>query len=75
MLDTAEEAEQIVAELRLEPLEDVALLEEAARHAIDANPRAAADVRGGKPKALGALMGLVMRETRGKRTRRTPSAS
>jgi aspartyl-tRNA(Asn)/glutamyl-tRNA(Gln) amidotransferase subunit B len=66
MLDTAEEAEQIVAELGLEPLEDVALLEQAARHAIDANPRAAADVRGGKAKALGALMGLVMRETRGK---------
>ena len=30
------------------------------------NPKAAADFRAGKEKALGALMGFVMRETGGK---------
>ncbi|MHC4163720.1 MAG: Asp-tRNA(Asn)/Glu-tRNA(Gln) amidotransferase subunit GatB, partial [Planctomycetota bacterium] len=39
---------------------------EAARKAVAAHPQAVADYKAGKKKAIGALMGFVMRETRGK---------
>jgi len=56
----------LVDELGLRAIDDAAQLEEVARRAVAANPRAAADYRAGKQKAIGALMGFVMRETRGK---------
>ncbi len=66
MMETGEEPEQIVDELGLGQIDDSALLWSAAQDAIDQNPKAAADFRAGKEQALGALMGLVMRETGGK---------
>ena len=41
-------------------------LKAAAEKAIAANPKAIEDYRGGKKKALGALVGFVMKETKGK---------
>jgi len=38
----------------------------AARQVIAANPKPVADFRGGKEAAIKALVGLVMRETRGR---------
>ncbi len=57
---------QLVTDLGLAQVDDSSVLEEAARQAIAQNPKAAADFRAGKEKALNALKGLVMRETRGK---------
>jgi len=56
----------LVAELGLAMIEDDALLREAAREAVARNPKAAEDVRSGKEKAYGPLMGAVMRKMQGK---------
>ena len=66
MLDSDASAAEIVAELGLEQVDDTAQIREAAQKAVDANPRAAAEYREGKDKAIGSLMGFVMRETKGK---------
>ena len=41
-------------------------LEAACKKAVEGNPKAVADFLGGKEKAIKALIGPVMRETRGK---------
>jgi len=66
LLGTTEEPEALVASLGLATVDDRSLLRDAARRALEANPKAAEDVRAGKEKALGPLMGFVMRETGGK---------
>lgn len=59
-------AEAVVAEQGLGALEDDDLLSQAVAKAIEANPAAVADYRGGKQNAIQALLGAVMRETRGR---------
>ncbi|MGH7163864.1 MAG: Asp-tRNA(Asn)/Glu-tRNA(Gln) amidotransferase subunit GatB, partial [Planctomycetota bacterium] len=59
-------AERIVEELGLAQVDDAQLLRAACRRAVEAHPKAAQDVRAGKEKAYGALMGFVMKETGGK---------
>ena len=61
-----EEPAAVVAALGLQPVEDDSVLRAAAAEAVAENPQAAADVRAGKEKAFGALMGHVMRRTKGK---------
>ena len=41
-------------------------LDDVVQRAIDANPRAVEELRGGKGKAVGAIVGAVMRETKGR---------
>jgi aspartyl-tRNA(Asn)/glutamyl-tRNA(Gln) amidotransferase subunit B len=41
-------------------------LEGIVQRAIDANPRAVEELKGGKQKAVGAIVGAVMRETKGR---------
>ncbi|MDE3069227.1 MAG: Asp-tRNA(Asn)/Glu-tRNA(Gln) amidotransferase subunit GatB [Acidobacteriota bacterium] len=41
-------------------------LEAVVRAALEANPAAAEQVRGGNPKAIGPIVGFVMRETKGR---------
>jgi aspartyl-tRNA(Asn)/glutamyl-tRNA(Gln) amidotransferase subunit B len=41
-------------------------LEGIVQRAIDANPRAVEELKGGKQKAVGAIIGAVMRETKGR---------
>ena len=60
-----ESAEQLLASLGLEVQSDAGELREICRRAIEAQPRAAEDVRAGKDKAIGALLGFVMKETSG----------
>ncbi|MHC4953854.1 MAG: Asp-tRNA(Asn)/Glu-tRNA(Gln) amidotransferase subunit GatB [Planctomycetota bacterium] len=66
LLDGGGDPAQLVDKLGLAQVHDEDLLLEAAKKAVDANPGAAADFKAGKKKALGALMGFVMKETRGK---------
>ena len=56
----------IVAERGLETLADDEGLAEIVARAIAADPAAAEQVRGGNAKAIGALIGPIMRETRGR---------
>lgn len=55
----------IIEERDLSLISDESELQKLVQDAIEANPQAAEDFRGGKEKALGAMMGYVMRETQG----------
>lgn len=50
----------------VEQIHDEAELRRIARAVLEKNPKAVADYRGGKPTALKAFIGQMMRETRGK---------
>ena len=54
-----------MAERGLKGVSDTGALEQAADDAIAANPDAADKVRSGKVAAVGALVGAVMKATRG----------
>jgi aspartyl-tRNA(Asn)/glutamyl-tRNA(Gln) amidotransferase subunit B len=64
--ETGADPESVVAERGLGAIQDDSVVLEAVKKAISANPAAVADYRSGKESALGALMGPVMRETRGR---------
>ncbi len=50
----------------LRQISDVADIEKLVRQAVEANPKAVADIRDGKDRARRALVGYVMKETRGR---------
>jgi aspartyl-tRNA(Asn)/glutamyl-tRNA(Gln) amidotransferase subunit B len=66
MIETGKTAEAIVKEKGLTQVSDTGLIEKAVEKAIAANPGAVAEFKAGKQKALGALVGAVMKETQGK---------
>lgn len=66
MFNTARDPELIVKEEGLEVVNDEAALTVMVRKVIESNPRSVADFRSGKEKALGFLVGQVMKETKGK---------
>jgi aspartyl-tRNA(Asn)/glutamyl-tRNA(Gln) amidotransferase subunit B len=47
-------------------MSDAGELEEIVERAIEAEPEAAEKVRSGNPKAVGPIVGAVMRETKGR---------
>jgi aspartyl-tRNA(Asn)/glutamyl-tRNA(Gln) amidotransferase subunit B len=59
-------AREIVEAEGLSRIDDQAVIAAAVQGVIDANPKAAADFRAGKQQALGALVGQVMKATKGK---------
>ncbi len=65
MFNTGKAPKQIVQEQNLVQVSDTSQIEELCQKAIDANPDTVADVKGGKEKAMGALVGFVMKESRG----------
>jgi aspartyl-tRNA(Asn)/glutamyl-tRNA(Gln) amidotransferase subunit B len=65
VLETGHDVDDVVAERGLRVVSDTGALEQAADDAIAANPDVAAKVRGGKVAAVGALVGAVMKATRG----------
>jgi aspartyl-tRNA(Asn)/glutamyl-tRNA(Gln) amidotransferase subunit B len=65
VLDTGADIDAVVAERGLHVVSDTAALEQAADDAIAANPEVAEKVRAGKVAAVGALVGAVMKATRG----------
>lgn len=65
MLETGKDAKQIMDEQGLKQVNDNDTLEKACQAAIEAMPQAANDIRNGNPKAIGALVGFVMKETKG----------
>ena len=58
--------EKIVKDKGLVQITDTGAIESAVDAAIAANPKAVAEYQGGKKKALGALVGQVMKATKGK---------
>jgi aspartyl-tRNA(Asn)/glutamyl-tRNA(Gln) amidotransferase subunit B len=62
---TGGDPEAIVEERSL-GLADADELEAIVDRALEANPRAVEELRGGKQKAVGAIVGFVMRETKGR---------
>jgi len=66
MLETGKRPQQIVEEQGLVQISDEGAIREIVEKVIAANPQSVADYRAGKEKALGFLVGQVMRETKGK---------
>jgi aspartyl-tRNA(Asn)/glutamyl-tRNA(Gln) amidotransferase subunit B len=65
VLETGDDVDAVVAARGLTVVSDTGALERAADDAIAANPDVADKVRGGKLPAVGALVGAVMKATRG----------
>ena len=66
MFETGRDPGEIVAERGLGTIEDKSVVAEAVSSVLAANEKAINDYRAGKTQALKALVGQVMRETRGR---------
>ena len=66
MWTNEDEPEKIVKDKGLVQITDTGAIEAAVDAAIAANPKAVEEYKGGKKKAIGALVGQVMEATRGK---------
>jgi aspartyl-tRNA(Asn)/glutamyl-tRNA(Gln) amidotransferase subunit B len=65
MYTTGKSPETIVDEKGLKQVSDAGAIEEMCQKAIQENPQAAQDVRDGQMKAIGALVGAVMKASKG----------
>lgn len=65
MMSTGKNPKQIVDEKGLIQKSDAGEIEKWCQAAIAANPQAAADVKAGTMKALGSLVGIAMKESKG----------
>lgn len=65
MLENNCDAKQAIDALGIKPVADTSALVEIVRRALSANPKAVADFKAGKTKAVQAIKGAVMRETKG----------
>lgn len=65
MMNSKKMPSQLMEELGLTQVSDEGAIEEYCKKAIEAHPQAVADVREGKLKAMAALTGFVMKESRG----------
>ena len=65
MLATGNMPEAIIKEKGLAQISDTSALESLAREIINANPKEAADYRGGKTKVMGFFVGQLMKQTKG----------
>ena len=65
MWETGKAAAAIVEEKGLVQISDTGALEELAAKVIAANPQSVEDFKAGKKKAVGFLMGQIMKETKG----------
>ncbi|MBI4386265.1 MAG: Asp-tRNA(Asn)/Glu-tRNA(Gln) amidotransferase subunit GatB [Elusimicrobia bacterium] len=66
MWETGRSAGQIVESTGLAVVSDLKQLGEWVSAAMSENPRAVADLQGGKERAIGAIVGSVMKKSRGK---------
>ena len=66
MMDSGKMPKSLVDELGLAQVSDTGAIEELCKKAIEANPAAVADVKAGKTKAMAAIVGTVMKESKGK---------
>jgi aspartyl-tRNA(Asn)/glutamyl-tRNA(Gln) amidotransferase subunit B len=66
MLSSGRRPAEIVGDRGLVQIQDAAALREVVRAVIADNPQAVGDVRAGKERAIGALVGQVMKRTQGR---------
>lgn len=66
MMTSGQDASAIIEQQGLVQISDEAALREIAERVIAANPKSVEDWRAGKEKALGSLVGQMMKETKGK---------
>jgi aspartyl-tRNA(Asn)/glutamyl-tRNA(Gln) amidotransferase subunit B len=66
MFETGKHAEVLVKERGLVQISDEGKLRAIVERVVSQNPKAVADIKRGETKAIGFLVGQVMRETRGK---------
>lgn len=65
MFSTGKTPAQIVEEKGLKQVSDTSLITDLCQKAIEANPKAIEDFNNGNERALGALVGFVMKESKG----------
>ena len=65
MVQTGKSASEIIEEKGLQQITDDSAIEDLVQQAIDANPQAIASFREGKEQAIGAIVGWVMKESKG----------
>ncbi|MFO2549374.1 Asp-tRNA(Asn)/Glu-tRNA(Gln) amidotransferase subunit GatB [Alicyclobacillus cycloheptanicus] len=66
MCETGKDAPTLIAELGMEQISDESALAAMVEEAIANNPKSVEDYLGGKEKALGALVGQIMKASKGK---------
>ncbi len=66
LLDSGGDPRQIVEERGLAAMDDSGELDSIVQSAIDADPAAVEQIKSGNQKAIGALMGAIMRQTQGR---------
>ncbi|MNI86440.1 Aspartyl/glutamyl-tRNA(Asn/Gln) amidotransferase subunit B [compost metagenome] len=66
MLETGKEPGQIVEEQGLVQISDEGAIKAIVENVVAANPQSVADFKAGKDKAIGFLVGQVMKESKGK---------
>jgi aspartyl-tRNA(Asn)/glutamyl-tRNA(Gln) amidotransferase subunit B len=66
LVDSGGDPQQIVEQKGLAAMGDSGELDSIVQSAIDADPAAVEQIRSGNQKAIGALMGAIMRETKGR---------
>lgn len=66
MLETGKDPETVIKEKGLVQISDEGALREIVLKVIEANPKSVEDYRNGKERAIGFLVGQVMKETKGK---------
>jgi aspartyl-tRNA(Asn)/glutamyl-tRNA(Gln) amidotransferase subunit B len=66
LVESGGDPQQIVEEKGLAAMDDSGELDSIVQSAIDADPDAVEQIKSGNPKAIGALMGAIMRETQGR---------
>ena len=65
MYDTGKSPSKIVDEKGLKQVSDTGAIEDACKKVIEAHPGPVQDIKDGKDKAIGFLVGMVMKETQG----------
>jgi aspartyl-tRNA(Asn)/glutamyl-tRNA(Gln) amidotransferase subunit B len=66
LVDSGGDPRQIVEEKGLAAMDDSGELDSIVQSAIDADPAAVEQIKSGNQKAIGALMGAIMRQTQGR---------
>jgi aspartyl-tRNA(Asn)/glutamyl-tRNA(Gln) amidotransferase subunit B len=66
MWETGKDPQSLVAELGLAQVSDDGAVRDWVKQALAANPKAAADLKGGKEAAIGSIVGAVMKLSKGK---------
>ena len=66
MFETGETAKDIVEKKGLVQMSDEGAIKEIVQKVVDANPQSIADYKAGKDRAIGFLVGQIMKETKGK---------